>query len=179
MIRYIIPWTSDKNLSGFYNREICNLENDDDWACFVDRDTYFPHPNYGNHIEAIINKHGVTYKLLTCMTNRVGTTYQCVKNMWTVEKGAAHEDRAKSLWYAKGVEVEDITNSTPISGMLILVQKKFITENRLLKDGLLLGADNDFHYIAKESGEKVGLMRGVYVYHYYRNGVPTNKQHLI
>ena len=179
MIRYVTPWASDKNLSGLYNREILALPNDDDWICFTDRDTYFPHPNYGNHIEAVINRHGEQFKLLTCMTNRVGTAYQCVKNMWTVEKGLAHEDRAKSLWYANGVSIEDITERSPISGMLILVQKRFITENRPLKDGLLLGGDNEFHYIAQESGENVGLMRGVYVYHYYRNGVPTNKQHLI
>ena len=179
MIRYITPWASDKNLSKVYNDELMALPSDDDWICFTDRDTYFPHPNYGAHIEAIVNKHGNTYKLLTCMTNRVGTGYQCIKNAWTIEKGLAHEDKAKSLWYAKGVLVDDITDLSPISGMLILVQKRLLTEGRLLKDGLLLGADNEFHYIAKEQGAKVGLMKGVYVYHYYRNGQRDNKKHLL
>lgn len=176
---HIVPWTFDKNLSGFYNDKIMSLPNDNDWVMFTDRDTYFPNPDYGKHIERIIDKHGKNYGLFTCVTNRVGTGYQCVKNAWTIEKGIAHEEKSKSLWYAHGVLVEDITNNSPISGMMMLVQKKLLVEGRLLKDGLLLGADNELHYIAKESGKKVGLMKGVYIYHYYRNGQRDNKKHLI
>ena len=176
--RHIIPWTSDRNLSGFYNREIMSLPSDDSWVLFTDRDTYFPHPFYGKHIEAIINRHGNTFDLLTCMTNRVGTDYQCVRGMWSAEHGLTHEDRAKSLWLAQGVAIDDITDRSPISGMAILVKKKLLIDGGLIKDGLLLGADNEFHYIAQQSGKKVGLMKGVYLYHYYRNGNPANKKHL-
>jgi len=178
MIRYIIPWSSDKNLSGLYNREIMALPNDNDWVCFCDRDTYFPDPFYGVHIEQTI-KANPDYSLFTCMTNRVGTAWQCVKDKWTVEKPKAHEDIAKRLWYNNGTEVVNISDRSPISGMFILVQKRFITENRPLKDGLLLGGDNDFSYIANEGLENVGLMTGIYIWHYYRNGILNDKSHLL
>ncbi len=178
-VLYITPWATDKNLSGFYNRQIIALENDDDWVCFTDRDTYFPHPQYGNHIELIIREHGDEFSLMTCMTNRVGTSWQCVKNAWTIEKGKAHEDTAKKLWAEHGPAVINVADRSPISGMLILVQKRFLTGNRLLKDGLLLGADNEFSYIANEYLENVGLMTGVYVYHYYRSGQQSDRSHLL
>ena len=176
---HFIPWATDKNLSGYYNDKIMSLPNDYDWALFTDRDTYFPHPFYGKHIEAVLRNHGDKYKLFTAMTNRVGTSYQCVHGMWTADKGLDHEDRAKSLWLAQGTNVEDITDKSPISGMLILVQKRLLSDGELLKDGLLLGADNLFHYIAQEYGFKVGLMKGIYIYHYYRNGIRENKKHLL
>jgi hypothetical protein len=154
------------------------LPSDDSWILFSDRDTYFPHPHYGKHIEAVINRHGNKFDLFTCMTNRVGTGYQCVRGMWNTDSGKAFEDRAKSLWLAQGVAVEDITANTPISGMAILVKKRLLTEGRQLKSGLMLGADNDFHYIAQESNKRVGLMKGIFIYHYYRNGDRNNTRHL-
>jgi len=179
MIKYITPWTSDKNLSGFYNRETLALPNDNDWVCFTDRDTWFPHPFYGRHIEEVIEKHGEDYRLMTCMTNRVGQGYQCVPGMWNIENGKSHEDISKELWEKNKAEVINISDKPPFSGVLILVQKKFITENRLLKEGLLLGADNQMAYIANEHFENVGLMTGIYVWHYYRGGDQSNKSHLL
>ena len=175
---HIVPWSSDKNLSRFYNRMVMKLKSDDSWVLFTDRDTYFPHPQYGKHLEAIINRHGDKFDLFTCMTNRVGTDYQCVRGLWGEENGGVIEQRAKSLWLAQGVAVDDITDRTPISGMMMLVRKSLLTKGRELKDGLLLGADNEFHYIAQESGKRVGLMKGVLIYHYYRDGKRDNKAHL-
>lgn len=178
MIKHLVAWASDGNLSGFYNRELLSLPSDQDWCLFQDRDVYWPHPHFFKHIEEVITKHGSKFDLLTCMTNRVGTQYQVNARMSKIESALEHYNCAVSMWRANGARLEDITNRPPISGMVILAKKALITEGRQLKDGLLLGADNELHYIAKESGKRVGLMKGVYVWHYYRNNQRNDVSHL-
>ena len=178
MIKHLVAWASDKNLSGYYNNEMEALPSEDDWCLFQDRDVWWPHPNYMNQIEEVINKYGDKFDLLTCMTNKVGTAYQVNQRMAKVESSVEHTACAVNMWRGHGARLEDITNNSPISGMVILAKKSLITEGRKLKDGLLLGADNEFHYIAKESNKRVGLMKGIYVWHYYRGDNPHDKSHL-
>ena len=51
-------------------------------------------------------------------------------------------------------------------------------DNGPIEDGLLLGADNLLHYKARDAGEKVFMSMGLYIWHYYRSGIPTNMGHL-
>ena len=179
MIRHLVAWTSDKNLSGFYNRELEALPSDDDWCLFQDRDVWWPNPHFFKDIERVVQKQGDKFDLFTCMTNKVGTMYQVNRRMYKVDNIEDHVQCALNMSRAHGASVEDITNRPPISGMVILAKKSLITQGRKLKDGLLLGADNELHYIAKESNKRVGLMKGVYVWHYYRGNDINNKSHLL
>ena len=178
MIKHLVAWSSDGNLSGFYNRELLSLPSDNDWCLFQDRDVWWPHPHFFRHIEEIIKRHGDKFDVFVPMTNRVGTSWMVNPRMSKVENGKEHEDCAVSMWRGHGAAVEDVTNKSPISGLVILAKKALITQGRQLKDGLLLGGDNEFTYIAQESNKRVGLMKGVYVWHYYRNNDRSNTAHL-
>jgi len=46
------------------------------------------------------------------------------------------------------------------------------------KNNGLLGVDNSIHYNVVNKGGKVGMMLGMYVWHYYRSGIATDKKHL-
>jgi len=179
MIRHLVAWGDDKNLSGYYNREVLSLPHEDDWVIFQDRDVWWPHPHYMKQIEEVIQNHGKNFDLFTCMTNKVGTAYQVNPRMQKIEDSKEHYKCAVSMWRGHGARIEDITSRSPISGMVIIVKKALLTQGRKLKDGLLLGADNEFHYIAQESNKRIGLIKGVYVWHYYRGNDPTDKTHLL
>jgi hypothetical protein len=43
----------------------------------------------------------------------------------------------------------------------------------------MLTIDNDIHRKIRLINEKVGLMKGIYVQHWYRGGIKENKQHLL
>lgn len=157
-IRYVIPYTSDKNLARAYNWEVHNSHSD--YIVFCDRDIWFPYPFFGQQIEQIIQHHGDA--VYTCLTNRVNCDWQRVDF-----KG----DDKDHAWYAdqlainQGLRVADHTNSQLMSGFLIAFPVKYWKD--LSEDGDLLGIDNMIHKMAVAQGLKVLLMQGVYVWHYY------------
>lgn len=146
--------------------------NHEDWAVFVDRDAWFPHPHYFK----LIDHHSKgEYGLLTCMTNRVGTNYQCVKGMWKEEDISKHVNKALDMGDDTGVI--DITDKSPLSGVLIMIKKSEWEKTKGFDNGIL-GVDNSIHYAFRDAGLKVGLMTGVYLWHYYRNGDRFNTKHI-
>lgn len=151
--------------------------NIDDWVCFTDRDTWFPHAKYGKIIDQYTKQN--EFGLLTCQTNRVGTMYQCFeKKYWDVESSKRHVEIAEGLFLKHNTDIQDITLKAPMSGMLILISKRtWLSCDGFKKTGLL-GVDNSIHYAVRNKGGKVGMMLGVYVWHYYRNGNQKDRKHL-
>jgi hypothetical protein len=178
MIYYFTPYSVEKNIGSYYNDCMAMLPAGC-WACFVDGDAMFTTPNFGHQLQEVINKHGNDYKLFTSVTNRVGTKYQCVEGMWDVESMKEHREVGKLLQEKNDTNVEDITNNSPISGVLILIEKDaWFYSDRFAERGML-GVDNSIHYAIRNKGHKVGLMTGVYVQHYYRGGNIKDKKHLM
>jgi hypothetical protein len=155
------------------------LPNDDDWGIFLDGDAMFTVHDWGHLIEDTINNNPV-FDLFSCVTNRVGTKYQCIEGMWDVDDMASNWKLGKSLKTPLSYKnVIDITNETPISGVLIALRKKTWKSVGGFPTGAgMLGVDNEIHYRVRNNGMKVGLMQSVYVMHYYRNGRQEHKDHL-
>ena len=133
--------------------------------------------DFGHQLEEIITEHK-DYDLLTAVTNRVGTSYQCEVGMWDVESMNAHWETGKELQSIWRTDVVDITGQAPISGVLMLLKKSAWFNSDRFQEAGMLGIDNSIHYAIRNMGGKVGLMRGVYMLHYYRGGDPKNKAHL-
>ena len=176
MIYYFTPYSTEKNIGKYYN-DCLEMIPDGCWACFVDGDAMFTTPNFGHQLEEIINEYK-DFDLFTCVTNRVGTRYQCVDGLWNVEDMTTHRNVGKMLQLNKRLVVEDITDYAPLSGVLMLVKKSAWKESQGFKEAGLLGVDNSIHYAIRNIGGKVGLMHGIYVQHYYRGGIPQNNDHL-
>ena len=176
MVYYHTPYDTSGNIGRYYNQVMSELPKLSDWVVFTDRDTWFPHPHYGKIIELYTKQKN--YGLLTCLTNRVGTRYQCVQDMWNEENNLNHVKFAEGLYLSNGAEIQDITNNSPISGMLIMLNKETWLNSGGFKNDGLLGVDNSIHNNVVNKGGKVGLMTGMYIYHYYRNGVISDKKHL-
>jgi len=188
MIYYNIGWDMEKNIGKAYNRFMEMLPNQDDYACFLDGDAMFLTSDFGTQLENII-VYNPQYKLLTCLTNRVGCPYQISRGCPDHDDIKDHRQYATHIQNTHQYKVENIeTYKLPhyknfhISGVLMLIEKgtwekigKFNTEG-------MLGIDNNIHKKAIENNIKVGIMEGVYIYHWYRGGGKRSQQpptHLI
>lgn len=177
MIYYHTPYDLNGNLGNYYNKVMSEI-GADDWAVFTDRDVWFPDPHYGELLHEISKQK--QYGLLTCKTNRVGTDYQTFnRKYWDLEPMSAHVDLAIKLRKEHGTKIKNITLQPPLSGVLIMLSKEAWLKTKGFKNTGLLGVDNSIHHEARKAGVGVGLMEGMYVWHYYRNGVQSDISHLV
>lgn len=178
MIRYVIPYDTSKNIGKSYN-EAFNGLNDNDYVCFVDGDTIFLDSHFGAKIEQILLDNP-QINAATCMTNRVSCEWQIVDKInWFNENMLDHNRITEELWKRHGKEVEDMTNTQLMSGVMILLKKETWKKIGGFKEEGMLGIDNDFHQKIIDNNEKLWLMKGIYVYHKYRFGDTSNKKHLL
>ena len=177
-VYHTIPWDTTKNLGAYYNKFMSLLQ-DEDWACFLDGDAVHTTTYFGKYIEDIIRSNP-EYGLFTCNTNRIGCKYQIPSNVdWSNDSQKYHRELGDKLWSQYKTKVLDITDNTPLSGVLILINKGKWNEVGGFKEDKMLSVDNDIHLRFRNAGFKVGLMQGIYVQHWYRGGKQKEKFHLL
>jgi GT2 family glycosyltransferase len=148
-----------------YNHYCELIPDDDDWVCMMDHDIMFLNPKTAIQIKDITQKYPET-GLFTCVTNRVGNKLQCYNH--TIEENPDilyHKEIADNLIENHYDKVLDIQR--PISGLLMVFRKSTWKLLGGFKPGLLT-VDNDFSKKVLQRGLKIKLMKGVYVFHYYR-----------
>lgn len=185
MIYYSVPYSIEKNIGKYYNEFMGMLPRDDDFACFVDGDTIFTTSFYGHTINNAVNRYP-RVGCFTCMTNRVFYKKQIVPDIdYDSNDMKYHRDIGTMLETVYGDTCKDITEPLfekqkhrYFSGCMILLQKKLWKKVGGFKDGML-GVDNELHKSIISMGEKVYVMQGVYMYHWYRWPDSNNAKHLI
>jgi hypothetical protein len=176
-IYHSIPWNSNKNIGVSYN-ETMSLVDDNDWVCFIDGDAVHTTHFFGSRIEEVVTANP-SYSLFTCYTNRIGCQYQIAPGSdWRNDNQTHHRRIGEDLWNKNKTRVIDITNNSPLSGVMILIKKSSWEKVGGFKQEKMLAVDNDIHYKFRDGGFKVGLMTGIYLQHWYRGGDTNNKQHL-
>jgi len=165
-IPYCLP-QEEKNIGKAYNRYM-NLIGNNDWACFIDHDAMFTTPDWYNQLYDIIEKNP-DYSCFTVVTNRVGNPGQRFagidQNNHDIKYHREIGEIAQQQFYST---VKDITSEHLLSGVVILIKKSAWKDADGFGEQGFLGIDNYFHAALKKVGKKVGLMKGIYVYHYYR-----------
>jgi GT2 family glycosyltransferase len=175
---HVIPWNSDKNIGKSYN-ETMSLVRSNDWVCFIDGDSVHTSHFFGSRIEEVIESNP-SYSLFTCYTNRIGCGYQIAPKVDGKNNDQKyHRDFGENLWNQYKTEVMDITKSGPLSGVMILIRKSEWERVGGFKEEKMLSVDNDIHDKFTKAGLKVGLMKGLYLQHWYRGGDPSDKKHLL
>lgn len=156
------------NLGWTYNQYMELLPNEDDWACFLDHDAMYTTHNWYNQLESIIEKYP-DYGLFTSKTNRISNGAQ-------ITYGVGKHIHDMKFHRAKGYELQeeyfDLVTEMPrtISGVVMLTKKAVWKAAGGFKDGFL-GVDSNYDGRVRAAGYKVGLMEGVFVYHWYREKV--------
>lgn len=175
-IHFHVAYAFDKQLAKYYN-SVMDMYPDEDYVCFSDADSMYTSNDIGHKLKSIVEANP-DYGLLTCVTNRVGCPYQLVQNMWWDERINEHWRVGEFLWQEYGTDVYDITTLQPLSGVLMLINVGAFKQTGGFSGKGMLGVDNSIHRTFAAHGKKVGLMRGIYLIHYYRSGHPENKGHL-
>lgn len=181
MIVYHQPYDLHKNIGEYYNAAMAPLA-PGDWCCFTDADAVFTTPNYGSQVAEILSARAEPegYGLLYAVTNRIGCDWQlasCVDR--SVDDMAYHRRMGKERQDEHGITVREVTGKQRGgSGFLILVRKDAWAKAGGFKESGMLGVDWAFFESAKKAGVRVGLMPGVYLYHWYRGGNQADTSHL-
>jgi len=146
----------------------------DDWGFMMDHDVHLTTPDWHPAIRACI-AHNPHYGILTVMTNRCGELahpWQMQPNV-DVNNHDIHYHRriGKQLLQAHGTLVVDVTHmKRKMNGVAIAIKRSVWDElkPRLLPRESILSFDLKLHRYARDSGHLVGVMQGIYVYHWYR-----------
>lgn len=177
-IWYSNPFNTDKNIGKALN-EFCELVPDGDWICLQDGDMMYLTPDWGKQIEDVVKSVGDTYGLIGCVTNRLGRNIQRVGDMDDNHDILYHYEIAKDIKESNYGVVEDITNKRYVAGMLMLFPKKVWSDVKFPENNIAF--DDAFSKAVTRKGYKLGLMRGLYVYHFYRawsTNPKTSRAHL-
>lgn len=156
-----------KDLGKTYNAYMGLLPKDNDYACFIDHDATWTTYNWYNIIEKAVRAHP-NIGCFTALTNRVFCKWQLAK----VDRGnndiSYHRDIGWQLYNKEGSACQDMTTNHWMSGVVIIIRKSTWKKIGGFKQGML-GVDNDLHQKLRKHKEKLYLIKGLYVYHWYSN----------
>lgn len=182
MIYYSIPYDTNKNIGKYYNDFMKIIPNDDDYVCFVDGDTIFTTSDYGHLIQSAIEQNP-DVGCFTAYTNRIGCDWQIAPHVDTDSNDINyHRKFGSQMSDVFGSTCLDVTNYSDkklMSGFLFIIKKSTWAKIGCFVENGMLGVDNDLHRKLKKCGEKLYLIQGLYLYHWYRWPDPKNKNHLI
>jgi len=170
MIHTYIPYApKDKhtNLGWVYNNFMA-MVGDDDWVCFLDHDATFTTRDWYTQLETIVETNP-EYGMFTCMTNRIYMGYQKLRGVDRDNHDIKYHrvvGKKQQTMCANQVVMLNNVNQL-LSGVVILINKKTWKQTGGFANGFL-GVDNKIHSDCIDNNIKVGLMLGVYVYHWYR-----------
>ena len=169
-IFYTIGWNSEKNIGSYYN-DFMKLLPDNAWMCAIDGDAMFTTVDFGKQLELIIENYPEC-GCFTAMTNRIGCLWQQQPGvLWDENNIDKHRKIGHSVQASNYLTIQDVSHvptEEVLGGVLILLSKKIWREIGGFKKTGLLGVDNDLHWKCMEHHKKVYLMKGVYLYHWYR-----------
>lgn len=176
-IWYFIPGDGKKQYGEALNRH-CEMVPDGDWICIRDNDTCALAPFINKQIEDIVAKHGHRYDLLSCYTNRLGLAHQLPFGLSDNPDILHHKKIADEFFKDYYDQVEE--SPKPTAGLFMLFPKKTWQNNRFVP-GLANSpngfVDYQFAQGVLNSGGKIGICKGIYLFHAYRIGQANVREH--
>lgn len=177
-IFYSTPYATDFNIGRAYNEFIALLP-DDAWVCLRDGDTCFttPDSNWGKQIADIIKKHGNDFQLIGCYTNRLASPNQLYNKEFSENwDWMDHKNIGQELYSNHYDEVVKVQHN--IAGMFMLFPKKTWLKCKFKEDLPYRVFDTDFCNKIKRLGGKIGMAKGIYLFHDYRAGKENPKNNV-
>jgi GT2 family glycosyltransferase len=166
-----IAYDEGMNLGAAYNR-FMDLVPEQAWACFLDHDAMFTTVDwYSLLADAIVANPKAG--LFTAMTNRIGNPVQLSER--PTHDIRIHRPHGRKLKEKFAHTAIDVSHRQPISGVLMCISKQAWEKAGHFHDGFF-GVDNQIHLDVVRAGYQVLLLKGLYVYHWYR--ADGEKDHL-
>ena len=164
-IHYFQPFALDGNLGQRYNDVADYYDLDgEEWICIMDQDICFLDSRLKLWIAKTIAANYQDYDVFTCMTNRLADSQQVVQKLNVATDIRHHKMQTLKQWEQYTTSVKAATH--PTAGLLMIMQVKTLKAVKF-KNGLMY-IDTDFYLRAVADGFRFGIMRGIYLFHYYR-----------
>jgi hypothetical protein len=177
-VYHIIPWKTETNKIGEYLNDVFKISDDEDWICFLDGDAIHTTTWFGKRIEETIMEN-LNFSMFSCLTNRTTPTCQIAsESNWEDNDLSNHRKIGEEIWEKNKTKVKEVTNISPVSGYFFLVKKETWKKAGGFDESKMLGVEWDFCDRVVKSNGKIGVMLGIYVYHWYRGGNKFNNNHL-
>lgn len=171
MVTTYIPYADEAdalNLGLTYNRLM--EASPTQWVCFLDHDAMWLTKDWHRDlVEATSHAHAEGIGMMSCRTNRIGTSAQRLKGQQNNHDIAKLRRVAKNVRDSFEGDLERAIDTDVIylSGVMLLVDRNAWHEMGGFAPGFL-GVDYDACVRMRRAGYKVGLMRHVVVYHWWR-----------
>lgn len=163
-IVYLSPHRPDKNIGKAYNDDIA-LMPDNAWIVIHDSDACFLLPHSKTYLEQALKAHGDEFGLIGCITNRLGGLHQCYKGVFSEEKDISkHYENSLEAWEEFGTEIEPTSG---VAGLCMIFKKETWKKAGGFKEKIIT-ADTEFNKSVSKLGLKIGLAKGIYMFHSYR-----------
>lgn len=166
-----IPWatTAQEDLGAAYNRAVIAASNHR-YVGLLDYDAMLTTPHWAPCIHEAFAAHAKTVGVFGAMTNRIGNRAQHPPGHPESHDIREHRAFGEALWQEHGSTVLDITDNDDLLGGVLMITTHEVWRRVggfPSKPGKL-GVDNEYHRRVREAGLRVLILRGLYVYHWYR-----------
>lgn len=168
-VHHITPGKADLNFGKAIN-DVIEFLPDEDWICLRDIDTMpLHHRVFFKQCEDIAESG--EYDLISCMTNRLGVKYQLHDGKLSDNFDIRHHLQIAYDRYDKyGSNVYDAPGN--IAGVMMLFSKQTWEDVGRFKEGGVQVNGSFLDYLfsstVKKIGGKIGIAKGVYLFHTYR-----------
>lgn len=163
-IRFIQPFSQSKNIGFEYNQCISELP-DDCYICLRDQDTLPLRSDFGNQVYQVINENP-DYQIIGCLTNRLRAPYQLVKGRFSEDSNISnHIEIANQQWEQNSTLVTEVPG---VAGMCMIFHKSAWEKIKFEENSIFF--DKNFCDKARKLGMKIGVSKGIYLFHLYRWG---------
>jgi hypothetical protein len=172
-IHYITPFATDKNIGKEYNARIEELP-DDCWICLRDGDTLFLTPNWGAQIEAIVERNKDSFQVISCVTNRLRGKHQLYNNTFSENGDISHHVNIAN--HLQENYFDEVQSTTSIAGLCMIFNKDTWKQCNFKEHSIHF--DSQFCLDVKNKGGKIGIAKGLYLFHLYRWGQQDPKSYI-
>lgn len=172
MIWFFTPYSFDKKMFEAWAQYMNLVGDEDDWVCMMDGDIAFLNANFGHHISDYINKYPDT-GLFTCYASRSRTRWMMPDlHIFSSTNILDHKRKADKHVERFRLDVEEIHDR--VTGHLMVIRKGTWLKIREMVSGKtvdknILSVDSAISRSILEFDLKIRLMKGIYVFHYYRH----------
>ena len=163
-IHYLTPYATDGNIGRALNEAISLIPSASDWVVIRDGDTSFTVNHWGKQIEHVLHTHGDKYAIYGAMTNRIRSKHQRIEGMFDEFDMREHWKTGEKLEYENYGRVKD--GGTGVAGFFMAFRKSTWEKTPFRENEKTF--DTLFCKDVRKAGGKIGLMTGVYIFHFYR-----------
>jgi len=183
MVWFFTPYAFNRKLFDAWDQYMSIVQNPQDWVCMMDGDVAFFRNDFGHHIEKYTEKYP-DVSIFSCYASRSGTAWMMPAiNQFDSKNIIVHREIAEIHATTQTLDLEIINRR--VTGHLMVMQKatwlKFRDNIQAASAGRdLYGIDTIICTQILNGGGTIAMMKGLYVFHYYRHlEGRNNKSHLV